>query len=282
MKIQPKISRAGRLDLLAAFSESWGNHFMTEQGDASRLEQLRCSALPYCPTSALVNYAQRGGFRAMDMRMAFYVRVGSAVHEVFQNYLAQTGSLLADYYCPRCKTWFRSSHQYEHCDGATDYHEITLAYKGVHGHIDAVFKDKSGEYWIVDFKTCSLAGLTSKLKAPPAGYYAQVRAYAYLLLKQYGIRVRGVMLMYVPRDNPAKPDAWEMELSDRDFEDIKLFLKGQLRLHKKTMTAHTKEDFLALMAHCKKQDEFCRVCKMSDADVLSVLRSNKDKFPILK
>lgn len=283
MKIQPKADAGtGRLDLLASFNEAWQNHYLVEDSDPLRLTQLRCSALPFCPTATLVNYVQRDGKRAMDMRMAFYVKVGHAVHDVFQSYLAQTGNLLADYYCRHCKTWFRASHQHEHCDAPTQYNELTLAYKGVHGHIDAVFKDRSGRYWIVDFKTCSLAGLQGKVKTPPEGYYAQVRAYAYLLRKQYGIRVAGVMLMYVPRDNPAKPGVWCMDLKDQDFSDIRLFLKGQLALHRRTMQATTTEEFTELISHCDKSDEFCRVCKMADGDVLKLLRANRAKFPIVR
>jgi hypothetical protein len=170
---------------------------------------------------------------------------------------------------------------------ATSYDEVTLdvgtaKYLRAQGHIDAIFRSKDGSYHIVDFKTTSLITAAEKAKNPPLGYKRQVRAYAYLLWKQYGIKVKSVMLMFIPRDNPADPTVWELPIK----EDIAL-LRDELlvdkKLHKRTMFADSLEEMMAL-SKVKCGDSYCDACKKSQQELKSLFTRlvNKGKYPILK
>jgi hypothetical protein len=250
------------------------------KGDPARLFNLRCSQMPYCPRSVIVNYAIRGMFQAMDMRMAYYVAVGHAVHDVMQRYLALTGTLLADYTCRECGKKWPMSHKYECCDLPTKYDEIEIRFKGIVGHIDAVFKDRQGRYWIVDFKTCSISGASTKKTNPGQNYMRQVKAYAYLLWKQYGIKVHGVMLMFLPRDNPWEPTIWEYVLNDERYEGAKAELIRQRRIHKDTMNAKSLADFRTLFKE-KCNGPYCDMCKREAKDLIEMVKSKIKKFPII-
>jgi hypothetical protein len=220
----------------------------------------------------------------MDMGMAFYVGVGHAVHHVMQSYLSQSGKFLANYKCHECGTVHKLSHTIECCGFPTEYDEIDLDINGIQGHIDAVFQDANGDYWILDFKTTSLAASKDKAKRPPSGYTRQVRAYAYLLYKQHKIKVKGLMLVFIPRDNPREPTVWEYRIrSDEKFLDFKRELLDDKRLHRKTMLASTIEEMKPLLLN-NCGGEYCNACKMPLKEKLALMMKyiKQDKFPIQK
>jgi hypothetical protein len=215
--------------------------------------------------------------------MAYYVTVGIAVHEVMQTYLSQSGSFLADYECKECDTKYPLSYRHECCGFPTSYNEVSIDIKtkrgGIQGHVDGIFKDSQGRLWVVDFKTSSLSAAPSKVNKAPPGYRRQVRAYAYLLKKQYDLDIYGMMLVYLPRDNPRKPSIWEYVLKKGELENIKAELKADLILHNKTMKAASITDMKALIQN-KCGGEYCDACKTPDAEKLRVLKANINKFPI--
>ena len=164
MKITP--SRTGSAEFLSVFRTAIADAVMVQKGDPERLFNLRCSQLPYCPRSVIMHYLTMGVYQSMDMMMAYYVGVGHAVHNVMQNYMATTGRLLADYVCRECGKKYPLSHKSECCGFPTRYEEVSINWKGIKGHIDAILKDSKGKYWIVDFKTCSIAGAKTKFRDP--------------------------------------------------------------------------------------------------------------------
>lgn len=214
----------------------------------------------------------------MDMGMAYYVSVGHAVHDVMQKYLSQSGKFLADYHCRECNKRYPLSHTYECCGFPTDYHEVSIDYKGVKGHIDGIVKIKN-DYYIVDYKTLSLQTREQKSRKPPKNYVRQITAYAYLLWKQHNIKVAGVMLVFIPRDNPRKPAIWEFRLKDSDFSDIRKSIVMDLNLHRKTMLARTIEEMTPLLkVNCGT--DYCNACKMSVKEKINRLKPRLSKFPI--
>lgn len=216
----------------------------------------------------------------MDGWMHYYVNVGHSVHHTMQRYLSLGGQFLADYQCVVCKKWHRMSHTSICCKKPCDYHELTINYKGIVGHIDGVVKI-NGRYYIIDFKTTSVSGAKAKLKKPGAGYVRQITAYAYLIWKQYKIRVAGVMLVFIPRDNPRRPVIWEQDVTDVSMEQTRKALKADRLLHKKTMKAHTVEDFKELLkVYCG--GEYCEACKAPTPGLLRLLKTHQDDFPIKK
>lgn len=279
MKIQP--SRTGSAEFLAMFNRSMSDSLFVFKSDPSRLYNLRCSQMPYCPRSVVLNYATRGMYQAMDMRMAYYVGVGHAVHDVMQRYLAQSGTLLADYECRECRKKYPLSHKWECCDTPTRYEEVTINYKGIQGHIDAIFKDKQGRYWIVDFKTCSISGAPGKKRDPGQNYKRQVRAYAFLLWKQYGIKVAGVMLVFLPRDTPWQPTIWELLMTERMYEEAKIELIADRKLHRKTMEAQSLDDMRAIFkTTCG--GPYCEACKLEAKELIRRVKNKLKLFPIKK
>lgn len=278
MKIRP--AARGASAFLATLRKTMKGTTITEQSDPSRLYYLRCSQLPYCPRNVLLRYASSGLEFEMDMSMHYYVHVGHSVHATFQNYLALSGKLVADYHCKVCKKWHRFSTKSRCCGRPCEYHEVQIDYKGIKGHIDAIFLHE-GRYYIVDFKTTSLKASEAKKRKPGNGYTHQIRAYAYLLWKQYGIKVAGVMLVFIPRDNPHKPVVWEEQVTDESLERTRKQLKKDRKLHRATMNASTMSDFKELMDN-NCAGEYCDGCKAPTPGLLRLLKEQRAEFPIKK
>lgn len=276
MKIRP--AESGASAFYALYDESLASATITEQQDPARLYNLRCSQLPYCPRAVLRKWVTTGLTFDMGMPMSFYVGVGHAVHDTMQKYLALSGKLVADYKCRKCNKWHRLSTKSICCGVPCEYHEVSIDYKGIQGHIDAIFK-VGNRYYIVDFKTTSVKGVASKKNKPGKGYVRQIEAYAYLLWKQHGIRVSGVMLCFIPRDDPKARYIWEAPVDDRLMEKARRDLKTDRILHKKTMKAKTVDDLKELLAvNCG--GEFCEACKVPTPGLLKLLKHERSKLPI--
>lgn len=277
-------NRSGRAEFLSIFKKALEESDHTTPQDLSRLYNLRCSQIPYCPTSVLLNYAMRGTYFTMDMRMSYYVNVGHAVHHVMQTHLAKTGRFIADYECKECGKKYPLSRKYECCDFPTTYEEVSIDYKGIQGHIDGIFVDSMGRVWIVDYKTCSLTGAETKQVNPGANYKRQVRAYAYLLWKQHGIKAVGCMLVFLPRDNPWQPAIWEHKMGPEEYADAKVELLHDRRIHQLTMKARTVEEMVELSKN-NCDNPYCDNCKRSKSDTKKLftrLLEKRNPFPIKK
>lgn len=228
-----------------------------------------------------MKWASSGLAFDMDALMAYYVGVGHAVHDVMQRYLALTGKFVADYKCRgKCGKWHRFSTKSKCCGVPCAYHEVNIDYKGIKGHIDAIMKI-GDDYYIIDFKTTSLSGSKTKKTKPGEGYTRQIKAYAYLLWKQYGIRVKGVMLVFLPRDNPRNVVIWEQAVTDKVMEETRLALKADRLLHKKTMRARTIDDFKELLER-RCGGQYCEGCKVPTPGLLRLLKEQRSQFPIKK
>lgn len=256
-----------------------------EKGDISRIKSLRPSQLPFCPVSFFVRVANHGAIRSMDMRGYFYTSIGTAVHEVLQRFMGQHGRLLADWKCKQCGKWNRLSHEHECCDFQMEYHEVGINYKGVIGHIDAIYRDHNKDYWILDFKTTSLASAKTKTKRPSKAYIEQVETYALFMWLQYKIRVKGVILMFVKRDKPIEPVFWSRELDSKDFKRIMKRTKLYLKMHREIMQLKTLDEALALRRHGRCVNPYCKVCKTTISHKSQITQAYKrglkaNRFPI--
>lgn len=278
-----KPARSGRAEFLSVFKDAIENSDETSKVDLTRLYNLRCSQIPYCPASVLSNFGKRGLYFTMDMRMAYYVAVGHAVHDVMQRYLAKSGRFIADYECRECGKKYPLSRKYECCGFPTKYEEVSIDFKGIQGHIDGIFVDSRGRVWIVDYKTCSVSGAQSKQTNPGANYKRQVRAYAFLLWKQHGIKVVGVMLVFLPRDNPWEPTIWEQHMSEEEYSAARIELLKDLKLQQRTMKADTVEEMMDL-AKTKCGGEYCDACKRGKLENKKLFTKliKKGVYPIKK
>ena len=288
MKIKP-IMRSGKSEFMRVYRKVFDEVILFQKSDPSRLYNLRCSQLPYCPRSVLINHAHKPGLMSLNMQGAFYVSVGTTVHTVMQSYLSQSGQFLADYECKECSTKYPLSHVTECCGFPSLYEEVTIdvgtkkGKHGIQGHIDGIFKDSKGRYWIIDFKTASVKGAVAKEKSPGEGYMRQVRAYAVLLRRQYGITVKGVMLIFIPRDNPRPENikVWESTMSEKDFENGIEELKADKKLHKRTMHATTLEEVLDLFK-TRCGSPYCTHCKIPKSELPKIVKRILPKLPILE
>jgi hypothetical protein len=266
LNIKPLSQHSLASDFLRMYKQQIKSTVYYERTSPGRMLHLRPSQLPFCAMGFFVNHGMRGMYKPMDFAMAFYTKVGSAVHEVLQDFLCQSGRLLADYHCRECGKWHRMSYKYECCGFPTKYHEIEINYKGVHGHIDAIYKDKEGRLWIVDFKTTSLKGAPYKQKNPGAAYQEQIEVYAVLVELQYGIKIAGYADQFIIRDNPMKNDPvmWCRPLTDATRQNVKRRLSRYKKMHRAALDAETKRDVLDLMQWGRCSDEWCPVCREKD------------------
>jgi len=268
-RVKPLQQHAVASDFLTVYGKVWKDIYISEPADPSRVLSLRPSQLPFCPVGFFINHALRGMYRSLDLAGGYYTSVGTTVHTVMQTWLPQSSRFLADYQCHECGKWHRLSHNWECCGFPCEYHEVQINYKGVVGHIDGIYLDKQGNYWILDFKTTSKAGSEKKRKDPGPVYREQVEAYAYFIYKQYKIKVKGVMLVFVIRDNPATPVVWAREITAQDRINIKNRFIEYKRMQQVALDVATEKQAIALFKtygrcvdpdceHCVKDDEIIK------------------------
>lgn len=263
--LKPKKEYSIRSDILSVFNHAVAITTTSDKQPIGRIMSLRPSQLPFCPVGFFCHHAHYGQYRMLDFMGGFYTSVGTAVHEVMQDYLGQSGRFLSDWECTICKKWRRMSTNNECCDFPMRYHEVEINYKGVVGHIDGIFKDKDGRYWIVDFKTISLKNVENRVKDPGQVYIEQIEAYALFLRLQYGIVVAGVMLFFVPRDNPKEPKVYVKELSNADFKRIMTKFKVYRKMHREALAVSTMKEALNLARYGKCVHPRCGYCTKGNA-----------------
>jgi hypothetical protein len=264
--IKPLSQHGLAQDFLQTYKKILKTQSFYSKTTPSRILSLRPSQMPFCALSVFINHAKYGMYREEDFSMAFYTRVGTVVHEVMQNFLCKSGKLLADYHCRECNTWHRMSYKHECCEFPTQYHEVEIDYKGIKGHIDAIYKDQKGKLWIIDFKTTSIDGSAKKKKDPGVVYREQIETYAVLVELQYGIKIEGYANSFIIRDNPIKkdPPMWCTRLTDQTRKTVLKRLNKYRRIHKQVLDAETKREALDLLDYGRCADPWCKVCTIRD------------------
>lgn len=266
--LKPLSSATIAKEIAAIYQTAMRETARTDRTAPSRVLYLRPSQLPFCPLEFFVQNAEQGLLRTLDFAGAFYTSVGTTVHEVMQEFLCRSGRFLADYFCAECDTWHRLSYTHEHCGFPTKYHEITINYKGINGHIDAVYKDKAGKLWILDFKTTSVSSAPKKQKDPGVTYIEQIETYAVLFELQYGMKIEGIMDAFILRDNPRQsPVIYAKKLTDEQRQRAKSKLSRYKRMHRETLDAQAWSDVLALMDHGRCTNPYCSMCKLDDKNI---------------
>jgi len=272
-RIRPLSSHSIGSDFVQVYREAMAEQLVTDKNTPHRVLNLRPSQMPFCPLNFFIQHAVRGLYRDLDMKGTFYTSVGTTVHEVLQNFLCRSGRLLADYYCRECDTWHRFSYVHECCEFPTAYHEVSIKWGGVQGHIDAVYQDRKGKLWVLDFKTTSIDGAEAKKKDPGVAYREQIETYAVLFELQYGLQIEGIMDAFIIRDNPEKdPVIWARPLTDALRSKVKTRLNKYKRMHRDALDAETGPEVVALLNYGRCVDPYCKVCKLSDASLRTRLK----------
>lgn len=272
LHIKPLSSHSVKSDFISLYRRALEDEVVVSKNSKHRILYLRPSQLPFCPLSLFIQVSSLGMYRHLDMRGEYYTSVGTTVHEVMQNFLCRSGRYLADYTCRECGKRYPMSYTPHCCDFPTKYDEVTIDYKGVQGHIDAIFKDNKGKLWILDFKTTSIKSAKIKEKNPGIVYREQIEVYAVLVELQYGIKIEGIMDAFIVRDNPSTdPAVWVKPLTDDMRTEIKARLARYRKMHKLAINAETKTEALALLKYkgCKNPD--CNICNKDDKAVKELL-----------
>lgn len=267
-------------DFTRVYRDAVANYHKAELGDPTRVLFLRPSQLPFCPVDFFIQNAMHGTVRTLDFGGCFYTRVGTVVHEVMQQALCLSGKFLANYECKECGTMHELSYKYECCGFPTVYHELSINYKGISGHIDAVYRGDDGKFYILDFKTTGIAAAPKKAKDPGIVYVEQIEAYAVLLELQYKIQIEGIMDAFILRDNPNKdPAVFVKKLTDENRTVIKKRLKRYLKMHAAALDASTLEEALELVEYPRCKNPYCPVCKLPEktlrAEIKKAYRNGK-------
>lgn len=286
--MQLKPGRSFAQEFLKHYAMSMKEVEVWSPADPHRVLSLRCSSLPFCPLDFFTTIANHGMARSLDMRGLFYTSVGTTVHTVMQRALSlKGGRLFGDWKCRKCYAFEPMSTVRMCCGEPMQYEELSIDYKGIKGHVDTLFAldgkeaqriaflskeerfeaAKTLEFVIVDYKTTSEKAKYKKQKDPGDGYKSQIRAYSYLLNRQYGLNIVGVMLAFIPRDNPQYPTVWEQAILPHDLRIIREDLRRWKSAHRRVIRAskwlHIKE-ILDEYGLCT--DPYCDTCRAKDVE----------------
>jgi hypothetical protein len=190
----------------------------TELADLiKRDDKLRVSGFPFCglkkayekmvkeqdPKKKLPEKADAG--------REFYTSVGTAAHLVFQRWLGQNGKIWGNWKCynKQCNHFieFGVKQNCPKCKTEMEYEEFEVkAFRHLSGHIDGVYEDSRGQFWVIDYKTTSVKNIRRHKREgglfPYAKNKAQILTYCALIEKKYKIVIAGWALLYVARDDP--------------------------------------------------------------------------------
>ncbi len=171
---------------------------------------FRPSGFPYCPVLDAMS-----GPEDMNYAKAFYLDIGTTVHELMQEYISRSPLGMQKVFCNwKCKDCGGMHHfttlpyACAHCGADRErlhYEELEFEnFRGIQGgHVDLLLRVKRG--WIVcDWKTASTKGLDYRNEAD-GKHHHQLQAYCLAIQERFkhllgGLPVIGYMLIFVPRD----------------------------------------------------------------------------------
>lgn len=163
--------------------------------------QFRSSKLPFCPREFVIHSRLSPEMRALrgeDYSFNFYVKIGSAVHEVVQKFLGISKFLYGNWTCCGVTEYAREgSARCQVCGQPQLYSE--LAPKSDLGmHVDGVSVLYNG---VAEFKTTSSKNLP-EIKDPYPQHMGQASCYLHALNAENGWNLDKLIFVYFSRDNP--------------------------------------------------------------------------------
>ena len=195
-----------------------------QANDFTRLLYLRPSSFSYCPLNTFLSLkSSLNKTRTQNFAGAFFTRVGTATHEVWQETTLSVFGKNSQHKVTVLRDWLCSDHKCKHrvelqrappteCPqcGCTSFMtaEHQVRRRGIRGHVDEIFLFEDTKVAIIfDWKSCSASKLSRKKLGVDVAYEAQISTYAALLKKRLadmGYTVAGWCLGYFTRDNPLK------------------------------------------------------------------------------
>ena len=273
-----------------------------EKPDPNRSLFLRPSGFSYCPLRTWLQLPTAFSKRKkVDAAFAFYVRVGTVIHEVMQEALQTNGEFVADWLCLDCKHRHILKPPVTECQNCGSRKmkrcEHSIALGSLRGHVDEIFRYKPGKEWAhipIDYKSTSKAALARKT-APDKEHVEQLTSYGVALTKHF--YVAGALIVYIVRDNPRVCKAFFVPINDQIVEDTVKTWREYHKKHVRMLKIETEAQALEMVEErpCKTKERqlaFCSRCSLSglclgDAQVLrdravSVLHTlrAKKKIPL--
>jgi len=163
--------------------------------------QFRASRLPFCSREFVIGKRYAGGQVAFDETydFHFYVSIGTAIHEVIQQFLGISGSIYGHWTCCGVTEQFREgSALCSVCGRPQKYEEFSVDGE-LGAHVDSVFRQYNA---VGEFKSTGSSNLT-RLKGPYDHHITQASCYTNALNLQFGWDLDKIIFVYLSRDRPS-------------------------------------------------------------------------------
>ena len=218
----------------------------TDGGKTVKLKELRASAFPVCPLSALYAWLLPRDSYKNSYHSTYHTSVGHLLHSYMQEKVARAGKglVFGDWSCPECsessidaegKTVYKpvlhatTAQACPSCGGACTYEELDVRIAQgnaiLTGHIDGVLlfperKNHAGSTYmpmqVFDYKTCSLADAAN---LPVKKHLLQLAIYVVLLERRLSrefatpVVCELASILYIPKDKPSKFSEYAIEFT---------------------------------------------------------------------
>lgn len=259
----------------------------------TRKYTFRGSSLPFCQLRYVWDTLAQEQGKVSPLKRTFvgdfYMEVGTAIHTVVQRWLGRSGFLFGHWKCPKCYETTEpllGEQSCVECGVKCVYEEFQLRHEsGFTGHCDGLIRLPGtdladDEFDLLEIKTTSDAkvdSITAK-RGIRTEYHLQVAAYV-TLLRQMGYKIKRVLFLYVPRNNPRniKPVWWNKagRASTMFTSEVTEYLNAK--------SALVTEDYSELTGICQTNDTdcvysvFCFAHKPSDMFTEQYERSRETK-----
>lgn len=314
-------------ELRAYIKDAMENQTIDEWGRHSRRLELHPSGFPYCAIRDIYEFVQEAPVPMSLQTFAgsYFTSVGTLVHELIQTFMGKGGRVWGHWKCSMHKHGCGYSsmdeisvyHDCPTCGHYCVYEEIGFLIKGdgsaagqkgsdvlLDGHMDCLFEDSDGDFWIVDYKTTLLQKAYKHAKdgttlANNVTYRAQQRAYVTLshraFGKKHGIKPKGWILAFLPRDIPfqftfhgedvsidEKKETWERICHDMDALETVLDATtfGDIEHLIETKPCKCKADYVANMENPYGECPLLPVC-FNKKQLVSTLKNEIDDNVLL-
>lgn len=179
----------------------------------TRTDTLRISGLAYCGLKHVYTRMIQPA-EYLSFGSEYYTGVGTLTHEAVQDFLGRGGRMYGVWDCEQdgChgQRTFSANNRCPACNSEMKYNEISIDLSAIFPnvsscHLDGVFKDSKGKYWLVDYKTTNSRTAKQPLETTTLPYptnKAQIMAYCAVLEWRFNINVEGWILFYIARDQP--------------------------------------------------------------------------------
>lgn len=237
---------------------------------------FRGSSMPYCATRDALTACRKAANRLPESETKFEfqmaAKIGTAIHEMYQETLSKLGVLFGHWKCGQCGAFKKYKIGPTYCCNALcQYVEIHLKdpESSFSGHIDGILKTGTG-FTLVDFKTKPKSKIADIEVSRE--YRSQLLSYKYIISNPpYSIPIDNQAIIYIARDYPKFFKIIEVESGD--MEDIELEFNWYRRSEKRKEKALETGDLKNLPMICSSASDspFCPyspICFNPDREVI--------------